>query len=394
MNALSMDRRGFVTAVAGTAVLAHPVKARPPASQRAGAAASRLAKDLFDTKAAPALSLAVARPARLVWSAAYGVSQLELGLPASDEHRFNLGSVSKVITSSAAAKLAAKGALDLDAPISKWLPDLPEQHRKTSLAQLLTHRGGVRHYNRSELDMGSKAGAIYMRIYPFDADVLALFVNDPLVAAPGTSAHYSSYGYTLASVVMQAATGKDFRDLIESEIGLPFSLKSLAADDPWAIVPNRAGKYMNAADIEMLFGSLPPRARPTLVDGWATMPLCNPAYSWAGGGFVITPSDAARFGAAMVDSPHAKIGAAERRLLFTPITKQTKEMPPLGLGWRIDRDKQGRLRWHHAGATGGARYFLAVYPEQQLSIAMAGNVMNMRLDVARAASDLVDIFAA
>jgi CubicO group peptidase (beta-lactamase class C family) len=389
-----MNRRGFVASVAGAAALAHAAKANPSANARGGAAASRLARGLFDTKPAPALSLAVARPERLIWSGAYGVSQLELGSPASTEHRFNLGSVSKVITSSAAARLASKGALDLDAPISKWLPDLPEQHRKTSLAQLLTHRGGVRHYNRSELDMGSKAGAIYMRTYASDADVLALFINDPLVAAPGTSPHYSSYGYTLASVAMQAATGKDFRELIESEIGLPFGLKTLAADEPWDVVPARAGKYMNAADVEMLFGSLPPSARPTLIDGWGTMPLCNPAYCWAGGGFVITPSDAARFGAAMIDSPHAKIGSAERRLLFTPVTEQTKEMPPLGLGWRIDRDKQGRLRWHHAGATGGARYFLAIYPEQQLSIALAGNVMNMRLNVNQAASDLADIFVA
>lgn len=395
MGALSIDRRSLVTGIATAAALA-PISTQANARvkrSRAAAGAEALGQRLFDAKPAPALSFAISRPDQLVWSAAYGPSDLELGVPTTEEHSFNLGSVSKVVTSTAAVRLASKGVLDLDAPISKWVPGLPEQHRRTTMLQLLTHRGGIRHYNRAELDMGSKDGAIYMRVYKSDADILSLFINDPLIAEPGTTPHYSSYGYTLASMVMQAAAGKEFRELIQSEIGVPFGLRSLAADDPWSIVPRRAGKYMNAPDIEMLCGSMPPPTRPRLTDGWATMPLCNPAYCWAGGGFVITPAETARFGAAMIESPQAKITDAERSLLFTPLTEATKEMPPLGLGWRVDRDKLGRLRWHHAGATGGSRYFLAVYPEAGLSVAMAGNVMNMRLNVNQVASDLVDIFS-
>jgi CubicO group peptidase (beta-lactamase class C family) len=75
------------------------------------------------------------------------------------------------------------------------------------------------------------------------------------------------------------------------------------------------------------------------------------------------------------------------------MTAAQTDSPPLGLGWRIDRDKKDRLRWHHAGATTGARYFVAVYPEQKLSVAFAANVMNVRLDVTQTASDLVDLFS-
>ena len=104
----------------------------------------------------------------------------------------------------------------------------------------------------------------------------------------------------------------------------------------------------------------------------------------------MTPSDAAQFGAPMIDTPQSKLTKQERELLFTPVTAATKQMPPLGLGWRINPDQKGRPRWHHAGATGGGAYFLAVYPEQKMSVAIAVNVMNARINMNQAASDLID----
>jgi CubicO group peptidase (beta-lactamase class C family) len=370
-----------------------PARAAPKAGSSRDAAASSLAKRLFAAKPAPALSLAVARADRVLWAEALGQADLERSVSATTEHSFCLGSVSKVITSAAAAKLVSRNILDLDAPVTRWLSGLPEQHRNTTMRQLLTHRGGIRHYNRTEVDIASKGGAIYMRPYASDADVLALFINDPLIATPGTSVKYSSYGYTLASLAMQAAAGRKFPEIIHQEIALPFGLTSLVADDPWAVVPSRAGKYMSAPDIAMLCAGLPENARPVLTNGWANMPFANPAYCWAGAGFLMSPSHAARFGAALLDSKHSKVTAAERALLFTPMTEATSGSPPLGLGWRVDHDKKGRLCWHHAGATTGSRYSLTVYPQQGLSIALAANVMKVRLDVAQAASDLVDIYA-
>jgi CubicO group peptidase (beta-lactamase class C family) len=389
----SATRRQVMTGATAAAIAPGLIAAHAaPASDGRHAAASAIAERLFAAKEAPALSLAVARPSGVIWAQALGQADVQLGVAATPAHSFCLGSVSKVLTSTAAARLASRGLLNLDAGIGTYLPALPEQHRKTSLRQLLTHRGGVRHYRGEELSIANKAGAIYMRAYAGDADVLALFIDDPLVAAPGTSVKYSSYGYTLASLAMQAAAGRDFREVIRHEIAEPFGLASLAADEPWALRPSRAGRYMNARDMGVFFSGIPKESWPRLTGGLANMPLCNPAYCWAGGGFLMTPTDTARFGAALLPSADARISPAERALLFTPMTAAQPDSPPLGLGWRIDRDGKGRLRWHHAGATGGARFFLAIYPEQGLSIAMAANVMTIKLNVAQAASDLVDIF--
>ena len=342
---------------------------------------------------APALSLAVARPDSVVWSAAYGKADLEFDVSATTEHSFRLGSVSKVITTTAAAKLAVRGEFDLDAPIAHYLPDLPGHHCATTTKQLLTHMGGIRHYERKDYDMTEPGGPVYQRVYASNADILALFIEDPLVAPAGTKVSYSSYGYSLASIVLEAAAERPFLELIAAEIGDPFGLASLAPDEPHVVVPGRATGYMAEMDRNMLFGQWPDTARPRLVDGYAKIPSSTPAFCWAGAGFLMTPTDCARFGAALLEGSEEKIGAAERKLLFTVLADATENSPPLGLGWRIDSDESGRLRWHHAGTTPGGRYGLVVYPELGVSVALAGNTMLAIGDVLAPAAALADIFA-
>lgn len=360
---------------------------------RGAKAARQIMARAIASKAAPALSVAVAGEQGLYWAEAAGQADLERAFAATSAHLFPLGSVSKLLTATVAAKLATRGVIDLDAPIARWMPDLPEQHRQTTLRQLLTHRGGIRHYDKAETDMGSAGGAVYMRFYASEQDALKLFIGDPLVAAPGAEVRYSSYGYTLASAAMATAAQAPFLDLVAREVAAPFGLSSLKPNDPWVITPGRAGRYMNDMDVKLLCASLAESAKPQLTDGWANLPFDNPAYCWAGAGFLMTPSDAARFGAAMMGSAETAVTRAERELLLTPVTAATKGAPPLGLGWRIDADKKGRRRWHHAGATPGGCYLLAVYPDQRLSVALAGNVMTMKMNVLQAASDIVDGFA-
>ena len=114
------------------------------ADTRAHPAASKFARDLLASHPVPALSLAVADESGVLWSEALGTVDLEFGIATTTEHLFRLGSVSKAVTATAAARLVTRGLLDLDVPIAYWLPDLPAHHRATTTRQLLTHRGGVR----------------------------------------------------------------------------------------------------------------------------------------------------------------------------------------------------------------------------------------------------------
>ena len=192
---------------------------------------------------------------------------------------------------------------------------------------------------------------------------------------------------------MEAAAGTDFVRLVKDEIALPFGLPSLAADEVLAIVPMRARGYFTAAEFDFILSKMPGATRPHVTDGFANVTLSNPAFCWAGAGLLMSVPDLARFGAAHLEGPQTRLSARERALLFTPLTEASDKNPPLGLGWRVDHDAKGRLRWHHAGATPGGRASLVVYPDLDLAIALASNVMTLPGDVLSPSAELADIFA-
>jgi len=364
--------------ILGTAALTSTALAS--ATNKSGIDASRaIVGELLTANPIPALSIAVMRNRELLWSEAFGQVDLELAVAAAPIHRFRLGSVSKVITATLAAQLASRNLVDLDSGIARYMPSLPPQHHATTLRQLLTHRGGIRHYTDKD-DATSAPGPIDKRTYLSNADILAVFIDDPLIAKPGEGPNYSTFGYTLASLVLEAAAKTPFLDLVQREIGAALALSSLSADAPQNLVPNRVSGY-DAGD----------RVRkrlPSFAGKFANAPQNNPAYKWAGGGLLATPTDLARFGAAHL-SP-GPITAAALKTLFTVYTERTDRSPPLGLGWRIDADTAGRTRWHHAGGQDGARASLVVYPEQKLSIAFATNVTQTPGDVLTPSAKIAD----
>jgi serine beta-lactamase-like protein LACTB len=380
---MPVSRRVLLTGSAGlAAIAAAPASAGTTASLPRIAQARQVVKAILAADAIPALSIAVMKGDELLWSEAFGSVDLELDVAATPQHRFRLGSVSKAVTATLAARLAVNGSVDLDAPIGKYLPDLPMAHRETTLTQLLTHRGGVRHYIDRDSARDAPGGPIDQRNYLNNAEVLAVFINDPLVARPGEAVIYSTFGYTLASVVLETATGTAFPELVQREIGAPLGLASFGVDAPRSIVRNRVSGYVPLAH------ALP--LRPKIETPWANAPMNNPAYKWPGGGLMATPADLATFGAAHL--PRGKLSREVRDLLFTVRTEATDRSPPLGLGWRIDRDASQRLRLHHAGGQDGARASLVVYPQEAVSIAFATNITGAPGDVNGPSAKIADAF--
>jgi serine beta-lactamase-like protein LACTB, mitochondrial len=342
-------------------------------------ASRKLVRELLTANAIPAFSIAVTRSNQLLWAEAFGQADLELGVAATPTHRFRLGSVSKIITATLAARLASQGVVDLDTGIVRYMPGLPAAHHATTLRQLLTHRGGIRHYQDKD-ESAAAPGPIDKRTYLSNADILAVFIDDPLIAKPGEGPNYSTFGYTLASLVLESAAATPFLELIQREIAKPLSLTSLSADEPATLVPNRVSGYHP--------GDLVRKRVPSFAGKFANAPQNNPAYKWAGGGLLAMPTDLARFGAAhLAPGP---IEATALSTLFTVYTERTERSPPLGLGWRIDTDSSGRLRWHHAGGQDGARASLVVYPAQKLSIAFASNVTQAPGDVLGPSEKIAD----
>lgn len=365
---------------AGLLALAPVAQAKPAPATLATARAA-----VAEVRAAtptPALSVAVVRGGEVVWAEAFGSANLELDAPATPQTRFRLGSVSKVVTATLAARLAEQGVLDLDAPISRYMPDLPQAHRATTLRQLLGHQGGIRHYEGKDMRADQPGGSIDQREYADTAATLALFINDPLVAPPGTKSHYSTFGYTLASAVIEAAAKRPFVELVETLLAEPLGLTSLEADAWRTPIKGRTAFY----------DPTPAWAQAGVAAPFVNAPQANAAYKWAGGGFVATPSDVARFGYAVIRPGY--VNAATHRMMFTPLAAADGTTTNVALGWRVDKDAAGRVRWHHAGSSVGGRAMLLVYPEHDLSIALMSNLTQTPSDALGAAEKIAAPFLA
>lgn len=291
----------------------------------------------------PGMSVAVAVDGRIVLAEGYGLADVEHGAPAKPGTRYRLGSVSKLFTAAIATRLAAKQILDLDAPIQRYLPSYP--YAVTS-RQLLGHTGGVRHYLNSDPIFAGKK-------YKSLEEGLSIFVKDPLVSAPGTSYHYTSYGYNLLGVVCEKAAGKPFETLLAEEVTTPLKLATVALDDNAKLLPGRASFY----------------------DG---PPLRNAAendssYKWPSGGLIASAEDLVRFGGAWLQPGWLPQPILQQT--FTPQTLADGKATNVGLGWRINRTDDGLLYYHHGGTITGGRAFLLVLPEKKIVVAIVTNLL-------------------
>jgi serine beta-lactamase-like protein LACTB len=381
---MTPSRRSLLGAAPGLWLASASSSPALAAGSGAALSARSVAQDVMASASAPAISGAVFRRGKPVWAEAFGWADLELKLAATPTSRFRIGSVSKVVCATLAARLVERGVLDLDRPISGYLPELPAAHRATTLRQLFAHLGGVRHYIARDFDPKAAGGPIDLRQYRTRADVLAVFVDDPLVAPPGERQSYSTFGFTLAGLAIEAVTGHPLPELVRSEVAEPLQIR-IEADVPANILADRVRPYALASAIS------PPD--PLTAGKLVNAAPINPAYKWAGGGLIASPADLARFGSALLAPGYLKPETLQ--LMFTPVPPRTGGViAPVGMAWRVDRDTAGRRRLHHAGSIEGGRAALVIYPDQQLVVALAANLQSAMPDPLTPAGRLASLFAA
>ena len=317
------------------------------AQDSAAVRAAGIVDSIRQAQRIPGMSVVVLSHGRALFHRELGFGEMQTNTAVTASTRFRIGSVSKLLTAATAARLAQRGALDLDAPIQRYIADYPSSSPPITARLLAGHLGGVRHYGRND----------YMNTVAFPSVQASLvrFKNDALVAVPGTKYFYSTFGYTLLGAVVEQAAGGEYASVVRRElldvVGMPnTSLNGALAPAGGAI----AHPYQLANG---MVSDAPP------------MDLSD---RWPAGGWTSTASDLAKFATAAVEGP--LLTAEMRTTMFTPQTTTTGEHTSVGLGWRIGRDSAGRRFVHHGGDAIGGRAFVLAYPDDGLVIAMTCNL--------------------
>lgn len=153
-------------------------------------------------RAAPAASFAlgVRQGDDIILMRAYGYADLENGVPATVETVYRIGSLTKQFTAAAVMKLVGTGLIELDAPVTRYLPDYPMHGQNISIRHLLAHTAGVKNY--TSLPVWASIRSLDYS----DEQMVGLFKDEPLDFAPGDRWQYSNSGYYLLGVAVGAAS--------------------------------------------------------------------------------------------------------------------------------------------------------------------------------------------
>jgi CubicO group peptidase (beta-lactamase class C family) len=299
----------------------------------------------------PGIGAAAVLDGEPIWSAGFGMSDLEDSAPATSSTLFRLGSISKSITATAILQIWERGKLDLDAPVQKYCPAFPQKEWAITSRQLLAHLGGIRHYNP---DGKGDIPGDSARHFSTMADSLQIFAADPLVAKPGTKFNYSTYGYTLLGCVLEGAASEEYMDYVRKNIFQPARMAQTRDDDFFAVIPHRTRWYH--------------KDKSSLIHNAGVL---DSSYKIPGGGLISSADDMANFEAAILAD---KLVQRPTRDLMWMILQPTEGQPShYALGWFVT-DKFGVHTLGHTGGQQGTDTAFLIVPERRAGVVVLANL--------------------
>jgi CubicO group peptidase (beta-lactamase class C family) len=228
----------------------------------------------------------VRRGGETLFEHAAGLASRAHGVPVTMASRFSVASITKLPVAIAALRLVERGVLDLHAPVVDVLPPewrvaaLTPAH---TLHHLLSHTSGIANYYGDSDPTWDSFVANWDRVPPWRlrraADMLSLIRDLPAVRPPGEAYEYSDTGFVLVGLVIEAATGRDWVEVVTDEVFTPAALVDTAADE----LDNDPARLA----VGYLTDDGPPEGRRTNIYGLTTRAMPD-------GGLITTAADLAR----------------------------------------------------------------------------------------------------
>ena len=190
---------------------------------------------------AVSVSYALWQDGQVVLTGSAGVYSRTEDRPLTDDVLYGVGSISKTYTAALMMTLVEAGQVDLDETVTTYLPDFTmadERYEDITVQMLLNHSSGL---------MGSAGpGSFLFGDGTHDAsdDLLERLKTQTLQADPGAYSVYSNDSYTLAQLVIEAASGMDYGDYLHQEIIEPLGLENTCVPADNAAADRFARTYL------------------------------------------------------------------------------------------------------------------------------------------------------
>jgi D-alanyl-D-alanine carboxypeptidase len=321
-----------LTCLTAVLIAASPAMARPAAASHGPRLQSRL--DALVAGGAPGTILLV--------RGEHGTKRLTAGLadiatrrPIRPGDRYRIASLAKTYVATVVLQLVGEGKLRLSDSVEKWLPGLVPNGKNIRIRHLLGHTSGLFDFeNDPRLLEPYLSGNLSYYWSPLER--LALATSHPPLYPPGKTAKatYSNTNYTVAGLIIEAATGDSLQAQLRRRIFKPLGLRSTTYPDRETTIegPHAHGYF--------------PFGPPPLAD----VTEFSPSITGAGGAIVSTVRDVARFYRALLRGRlmRPRLLRAMKRTL--PIDSDVPSRYGLGL---VRYPTPCGKAWGHSGAFPG-----------------------------------------
>jgi len=334
--------RTILCAVAAFAVSA-PAAVAAPNPDEFRSNVDRFVESEMKAEHVPGAAVAVIYKGQIVLAKGYGRATLEFDVPVSTDTLFQSGSVGKMFTSVAVMRQVEQGKMQLDDPVSKYLPDAPASWRTMTVRHLMTHTSGV----------ANLGGEFYTGKDFSDETYIKQAYAKPLDFAPGARWNYSNTGYALLGILVKKATGRSYLDVLGTDVFKPLGMATARGLNDSDVVVNRAAGYK-------------------LVDGVVK----NQDFTYANlnatgdGALYLSIKDMIAWNRGIEQGKI--LSTAGWKQVWTPVKLNSGKPYPYGFGWSVEQ-AGGAPRYHHGGAWQGFRTYYSRYLGDELAIIVLTN---------------------
>jgi CubicO group peptidase (beta-lactamase class C family) len=286
----------------------------------------------------PGAAVGVVRNGKLIYAKGHGMRSVERQEPVAVNTLFQIGSVTKVFTTTLMLQLRDEGRIALDDPVGKYLPEHVEtpswregdEHVRPTLRHLATHRAGLPRNPPNRRDRPHSPSV--MEPYSI-AELYQGLAMTKVTSRPGTSWQYSNYGFGVLGHALERVSGRPYEALLHEKL-----LKPLAMFDTKI--------SLTAGDLERFAAHYWPKIPRVERQRWIFGEVC------AFAGLASTVPDLACFvamhlGAKSGQAAGPLSGASLLEMRETAVTFGTDAKRSITIGWFFeDHPKLGRILSH------------------------------------------------
>jgi D-alanyl-D-alanine carboxypeptidase len=332
---------GFVRALIAAVTVAVLLPVLPASAAPASPATEQITADITSVMQRyniPGATVEIVQDGHVVYTHAFGSSDLAAGTPARDDTHYEIGSITKQFTAASILQLHEAGKIDLDAKVAVYVPAAPHANEIT-VRQLLTQTSGLPDY----LDV---PGIDTSKSATFE-QLMASIAGKPLQFAPGGGWRYSNTNYVILGRIIEIVSGEKYDAYVRRHILDPLGMTQTFTIGDESSIPGMAFGY------ELVNGHLSPVRGPI-----------SRSYAWSAGDLVSTVGDVAKWSDAL---QHGRVVPPQDYTLMT--TSQPTTQGDSGYGFALFVDSiYDQQRIGHTGGDPGFTAANEYFPKQNVRI--------------------------